>query len=95
MYYYIDSSEKQTFISLHGMTVTNVVTIKNLHVYPKPGYIFCRTVLLNIQNVSSKVLLPLECYLPLPKRHIKISKYIKQTKNMSVSLRRVICLLIQ
>ena len=37
MYYYIDSSEKQTFISLHDMTVTNVVTIKNLHVYPKPG----------------------------------------------------------
>ena len=30
--------------------------------------------------ISSKSLLPLECYLPSPKRHIKISKYIKQTK---------------
>jgi len=31
-------------------------------------------------NISSNFLLPLECYLPSPKRHIKISKYIKQTK---------------
>jgi len=30
--------------------------------------------------ISSKFLLHLECYLLSPKRHIKISKWIKQTK---------------
>jgi hypothetical protein len=31
-------------------------------------------------NISSKFLLHLECYLLSPKKHIKISKQIKQTK---------------
>ena len=31
-------------------------------------------------NIFSKFLLHLECYLPSPKRHIKISKQIKQIK---------------
>ena len=33
-----------------------------------------------VSNISSKISLHLECYLPSPKRHIKISKQIKQIK---------------
>ena len=41
-------------------------------------------------NISTKFLFHIECCLLSLKRHIKISKYTKQTKDIPVSLKRVI-----
>jgi hypothetical protein len=44
-------------------------------------------------NISSKFLLHLECYLPSPKRHIRKSKWIKQTKRYISITKKIIFVL--